>query len=594
MSKRHAYPMGLIGNCAYLAYIQQNANINWLCWPRFDSSFIFGGLLDEEKGGKFQISPENDQYESRQYYKENTNVLCTEFKTSEGAFRVIDFAPRFAQYDRSFKPLMLMRKIERISGQPRIRVICSPRGDYGETRPETSFGSNHIRYMGLKEQVRLTSNIPLNYIAEEKSFILTEDKYATLTWGIPLEASLRETTETFLDKTVTYWRTWVEQCSIPSIYQKEVIRSSLVLKLHQYEDTGAIIAAGTTSLPEHDGSGRNWDYRYFWVRDSYYTLSALNLLGHFEELDAYSHFLQNIVSRQQERFQPMYTISGEARIEESELPLAGYKGNQPVRLGNAAYFQIQNDVYGQIMLSLFPLYTDRRIVKHRRLKDPKLIHTLLDHIERTMDEPDAGLWEFRGQKQKHCYTFLFHWAGASAAIKIGRHLDDASMVSRAEKLKELAAKNIEACYNPELKAYTSAIGGSAMDASLFQLIDMQYLAPDSAKTQSHLKMLEEKLRASKGLFYRYKHEDDFGEPEVTFLVCGFWYVRALTAMGKTEQAIEAFEELLSSANHLGLLSEDVDAKDMSQWGNFVQTYSHVGVIQSAFDIDRQLNRQPFL
>lgn len=594
MTDRHTYRFGLIGNCGYLAYIDTYANIVWQCLPRFDSSFIFGGLLDPEKGGRFSITPQNGSEAQAQYYIENTNVLCTRFSTPEGDFEVIDYAPRFMRYDRFFKPLMVVRKIRRISGSPRIVVTCDPRGDYGERVATVSLASNHLRYQGLGDYVRLNTNIPLTYVAQQTPFILTETKYLVLTWGEPFEAALEDTCEAYLQKTIDYWRGWVQRCNIPDIYQKEVIRSALVLKLHQYEDTGSVIAAGTTSLPEAPNSGRNWDYRFFWARDSYYTLNALNSLGQFEELDRYSQYIQNLASGAGNGFQPLYSITGETQTIERELDLQGYMGNKPVRVGNAAFLQIQNDVYGQLILSLLPLYVDNRIIHSKRLESKELVTSVLNFIEKTMESPDAGLWEFRNMQNRHCYTYLFHWAGASAAAKIGGVLRDDELVQRAKALKQQAADGIEGCYNPDLKAYCSYVGGSSLDASLFQLITMGYLSPQSPRAAEHIAAMEHGLRAKGGLFYRYRHSDDFGLPEVAFLVCGFWYVRALAAVGRIDDAIREFEQLLSCANHVGLLSEDVDPINGSQWGNCPQTYSHVGVINAAFDIWRKLDRPSFL
>ncbi|HVK60081.1 MAG TPA: glycoside hydrolase family 15 protein [Bdellovibrionales bacterium] len=594
MAERHTYKFGVIGNCAYIAYIDTCANVVWQCLPRFDSSFIFGGLLDPEKGGRFSISPQSGQESTRQHYIENTNILVTHFETEDGAFEVVDFAPRFARFDRYFKPLMMIRKIRRISGNPRVVVKCEPRGDYGERVAEVSLASNHLRYQGLDDAVRLNTNIPLTYVAQGMPFLLTETKYLALTWGEPFESSLEETCETYLQKTTDYWRVWAQRCTIPDIYQKEVLRSALCLKLHQYEDTGAIIAAGSTSLPEAPGSGRNWDYRFFWARDSYYTLNALNSIGHFEELDRYSHYVQNLAMSANKSFQPLYGITGETQPIERELDLKGYLSNKPVRIGNAAFLQVQNDVYGQLMLSLLPLYVDARIIHTKRLESQELVTAFLDSIEKTIQSPDAGLWEFRNMQNKHCYTYLFHWAGASAAAKIGRQLRDEAIIKRALHLKAQAAEGIEACYNPEMKAYCSYIGGTALDASLFQLLTLGYLQPNSERAASHILTMEEGLRAKGGLFYRYRHADDFGLPEVAFLVCGFWYVRALAAVNRLDDAIQTFEQLLGYANHVGLLSEDVDPISGSQWGNCPQTYSHVGVINAAFDIWKKLDRPAFL
>ncbi len=590
---RHSYDYGVIGNCAFTAHIHTNTNISWMCWPRFDSSFIFGGLLDEQKGGEFSIKPLGDKLISTQYYVENTNVLCTEVQGDSGVFRVTDFAPRFYQDDRYYRPLMLIRKIERVRGNPQVVVKCKPMGSYGHVEPTHSLGSNHIRFLDLESHVRLTTNISLNYVMEEESFVLNETKYLVLTWGPPLEASLEETVESFLYKTTKYWRGWIKTASIVNFYQREAIRSALVLKIHQYEDTGAIMAAATTSLPESPGSGRNWDYRFCWMRDTFYTLNAFNNIGHFEESEKYFHYILNTTLEEHDRFQPLYSITGRKVLHENSIGLAGYQGNGPVRVGNQAYTHIQNDVYGQVLISLLPLYDDHRIIFTERFDASELIFRTLKMIEKTFDEKDAGLWEFRNLAQHHCYTYLFHWAGSSAALKIARRIKDDKIAKLASNLKLRSAQMIEKCFVPGKKGYAQAVGVDRMDASTLQLIMMNYLPKESEMSKNHLRALEEELHAKKGLFYRYKHVDDFGEPETTFLICAFWYVEALACVGRLDEAIEYFENLISYSNHVGLLSEDVKEADGSMWGNFPQAYSHVGLLNAATRIARKLDRPDF-
>ncbi len=591
--QRHVYDYGVIGNCAFTAHVHTSTNIAWMCWPKFDSSFIFGGLLDENRGGEFSITPVSGIQSSSQNYIDNTNVLVTEIECSSGTYRVTDFAPRFGQLDRYFKPLMLIRKIERISGSPKVIVRCKPKGDYGSLEPEPSSGSNHIRFLGLEGNVRLTTNVSLNYILEEESFVLSETKYLVLTWGPPLEAALEETCESFLTKTTRYWQSWIKTASIVNFYQKAAIRSALVLKIHQYEDTGAIIASTTTSLPESPGSTRNWDYRYCWMRDTYYTLNAFNNIGHFEESERYFNYILNTTVEESDRYQPLYGITGRKELVEQELDLEGYAGNKPVRIGNDAYTHIQNDVYGQVLVSILPLFNDERIIFSERFNTTELIYKTLKIIERTFDEQDAGLWEFRNLAQHHCYTYLFHWAGSSAAIKIAKALNDKRIGELAMQLKERSSQMIEKCYVKSKKGYAQAVGAERMDASNLQLILMNYIPNDSEAAKDHLAALEKELHAGGGLFYRYKHEDDFGKPETTFLICAFWYVEALACVGRLDEAQEYFEKLNSYGNHLGLLSEDVSESDGSMWGNFPQAYSHVGLLNTASRIARKLDKPDF-
>ncbi|VXD12555.1 glycoside hydrolase family 15 protein [Marinoscillum sp. 108] len=592
--QRHTYDYGVIGNCAYTAHIHTDTSIAWMCWPRFDSSFIFGSLLDKEKGGEFSVKPLEPDFKTKQYYVENTNILCTEVVSETGKYRVTDFAPRFYQNDRYYRPLMLVRKIERLEGNPRLVVKCAPKGNYGEITPQATMGSNHIQFLGLDAHVRLTTNISLNYVMSEESFVLNENKYLVFTYGAPLEGPLLETIENFLYKTKNYWRDWVKTANIVNFYQRAAIRSALILKIHQYEDTGAIIAAATTSLPESPGSTRNWDYRYCWMRDTYYTLNAFNNIGHFEESEKYFHYILNTTIEETNRYQPLYGISGQKALIEKELDLAGYMGNQPVRIGNDAYTHIQNDVYGQVLISLLPLYADKRIIFTERFDSSELVSKTLDMIEKTFDETDAGLWEFRNLRQHHCYTYLFHWTGSSAALKIAEVIGDKAMGEKAARLQKRSQEMIQKCYVPSKKGYAQAVGVERMDASTLQLIMMNYLDGNTQEAKDHLKALEKELHAKDGLFYRYKHQDDFGAPETTFLICAFWYVEALACVGRLDESIKYFENILSYSNHVGLLSEDVNEKDGGMWGNFPQAYSHVGLLNAASRIARKLDKPDFL
>ncbi len=594
MTGPHLYQTGIIGNCAYIAHINKNTNISWLCWPRFDSSFVFGSLLDEKKGGECSILP-TTEYHSDQYYIENTNVLRTEITAEDGKYRITDFAPRFNLNDRFFKPLMLIRKIEPLEGNPRVKVSCKPVCDYGKHKMNAEFGSNHINYTGCEEDMRLTTNVSINYILNEQDFVLNETKYLVFTYGANLDAPLAGTAERFLRETIAYWRVWIKHSTIADFHQTLVIRSALVLKIHQYEDTGAIIAASTTSLPESLGSTRNWDYRYCWLRDSFYVLTSLNHIGHFEEMERYFNYISDITMDSDKRYQPLYGIAGERKIVEQTLDhLEGYMGEQPVRVGNQAYEHIQNDINGQVLISMLPLYTDHRFVFSERGDSKRWIEGVLKKIEMTIDEKDAGIWEFRNIANTHCYSNLFQWAGAKAALKMAKTIGNEELAERAVLLVDKAAAHIEACYDEERKVYTNAVGSKYLDASTLQLIVMNYLDPNSQRAKDHLIGLERELKTEEGLFYRYVHADDFGKPKTTFLICAFWYVEALACVGRLDEAVEAFESIIKYSNHLSLFSEDVDAKTGSQWGNFPQAYSHVGLMNAAYRISIKLDKPVFL
>lgn len=591
----HQYPYGLIGNCAFLGLIHKDTNIAWMCWPRFDSSFVFGSLIaGEEKGGRFSIDPVSDDFHAEQKYRTNTNVLETTISTGEDAYRVTDFAPRFRQNDRNYRPLMLVRKVEPLRGLPRVRVCCEPRGEYGARKLQRERGSSHLRFYGLEETIRLSTNVSLNHLTDKQSFVLDKAYYMILTYGVPLEGPLEKTAESFLNETTTYWQNWVKSTSIGKYYQKAVIRSALTLKICQYEDTGAIIAAPTTSLPEVEGHGRNWDYRYTWMRDTYYTLNAFNHIGHFEEMERYFQYLANIPMKETKRIQPLYSITGESKLTEQTLDLPGYRHNVPVRIGNDAYTHIQNDVYGQILLAILPLYVDRRFQAGSRQVTDYLLRSVLEKIEVTINEEDAGIWEFRGKAQLHAYTNLFQWAGSAAAARVAEQMGYGDLSRMAKALQKRAAANIEKAYDPHRELYTNAYQSPDLDASTLQLIMMDYLPHESERAFKHLQGLESQLKAGDALFYRYIHEDDFGKPENTFLICGFWYAEALACVGRLDDAVRVMDKLVEQGNHLGLLSEDIHAPSGSQWGNFPQAYSHVGLVNAAYRINNKLHEPNFL
>lgn len=591
MKKSHRYNYAITGNCHYIAYVDTESDVSWMCWPYMDSSFIFGSILDREKGGSFKVVP-TEKFHTKQHYVENTAIISTTFHCEDGDFEVIDFAPRFNIHDRYHKPLQLFRKIKRIKGQPRIKVICDPRGNYGESKPEITVGSNHINYKGLHYPLRLTTNAAKSYIVEQREFSLTEDIFMILSGGDPFEASLKETYEEFFYKTKRYWRTWVKDTYIPGMFQKEMIRSAITIKLHQFEDTGAIIASGTTSLPEYPGSGRNWDYRYCWLRDSYFSLGALNTLGHFEEAEKYLHFINNILY-DISHLQPCYKINGEAEMPEREIPLAGYEGSGPVRIGNAAYYQKQYDSFGQVILSLMPLYLDERIIHREQMLSLDNIKALLKEIEIRMDEPDAGIWEFRGKTQKHLETYVFHWAGAKAGLKIALQYEDSELEELSRKIIKLSEHNIELCYSPEYECYMSDQTRQIFDASAFLLIILNYLHPDDMKTHKHFQKLQEELLTKEGMVYRYRAHDDFGETHATFLICTYWYIESLICLGFLEEAEKVLKNIIVHGNHVGLLSEDLSSEDGGQWGNFPQTYSHVGLINTVSRLARKRDRLIF-
>jgi GH15 family glucan-1,4-alpha-glucosidase len=583
-----SHGLGIIGNCSYSALLR-DGSVEWLCWPRPDSSFVFGPLLDRERGGVFAV--EGVESEAvRQEYVENTNVLRTVFHGPAGEFELLDFAPRFHLYDRFFKPSMLVRILRPLAGEPRARVRCRPTYEYGLEEVGFWRASNHIEYTGFPTPVRLTTNVPLTYVEDERPFLLEGDRHLVMTWGEPLEAGLEETAERFLERTLDYWRRWVKGTRVPRDYQSEVIRSALVLKLHQYEDTGALLAATTTSLPEHPGSGRTWDYRFCWLRDAYFTLNALERLGHSEEMERFLEYLRNIAEEGGGVLQPAYRINGDRHAEERILEhLAGYRGDGPVRIGNQAFEHVQNDVYGEMILAVSRLFLDTRFVGEiPPLTAVEIVESLLDQIERTLEEPDAGLWEFRGRTRLHSFSVLMHWAGALRAIEVAEALDAVDLAARARDVERRAADILATrCWNDEIGALTQVAGEPQLDASLLLAVHLGYLTPDDPRATSHVDAIRKALAVDGGLLRRYSVDDDFGETHAAFTVCTFWLVEALALLGRTDEAKELFDRLLSLDNGLGLYSEDLLPDTLEQSGNFPQTYSHVGLINAAFRLSRR-------
>jgi GH15 family glucan-1,4-alpha-glucosidase len=588
---------GIIGNCQYSALISRMGDVVWLCWPRFDSSFVFGSLLDEERGGRYSIRPAGDQFTTTQSYLPNTNVLRTRFEAHDGAFDILDFAPRFHQHDRYFRPTMLIRILVPLRGAPLVKVVCRPTWNYGAHGLKCSVGSNHLEFDGGPAPIRLTSDVSLTHIVEGRPFSLSRRQYLALTWGQPLEAPLTQTCEDFLARTTAYWQRWVKHCHLPAIRQREVIRSALVLKLHQFEDTGAIIAAATTSLPEAPQSSRTWDYRYCWLRDAYFTVSALRRLSHFEELEGFERFLRDVTRTSSGRLQPVYTISGEADLREQELtPLDGYLGHKPVRIGNGAYLQTQHDVYGQALMALQPLFTDIRFTSGATPQSLDIIPMLLTAVEGAFGRPDAGIWEFRGCERIHTFSMLMHWAGARAAGHIAAESAVRQLRDRAKDIESRARAWIEQhAWNDALGALQISPDVPDLDAALLLAINLGFFKPSDPRAARMVDSIQRSLGSERGLLRRYRLDDGLGPAASCFTVCSFWLAEAMARVGRLEDGCKLFDTVMEHANHLGLLSEDIDVETGRLWGNFPQTYSHVGLINAAFALEREMERrQPLL
>ena len=573
--------LGLIGNCQVSALVRRDGAIVWSCMPRFDSEPVFAALLDEAAGGAFTIGAANRQ-DGVQRYLPNTNVLETKFEGPEGAFRVLDFAPRFIQYGRSFRPTKLVRIVEPLWGTPRIRVTCDPVLGWSRAQPRREAGSHHVAYKGYESELRLTTDAPLSYLHGEP-FALSERKHFVLAWGAPVEEPLPALCDRFLTETLGYWQRWVKHCDIPPVYQEEVIRSALALKLHCFEDTGAIVAALTTSLPEAPGSGRTWDYRYCWLRDAYYTLGAFRLLGHFEEREQFLHFLLNVAaSAPQLDLAPLYRIDGKSDLTERILnDWPGYQGEKPVRVGNGAATHKQHDVFGEMVLALTPLFVDARFREQVTPPVLDLVTRLARKAVSVAGQPDAGIWEFRSEWRPQTFSSLMCWAAADRMSRIAkqhRPADEGEFATAAAKIRD---EILHSAVDPTRGCLVADYGGKEVDAALLQAVTLRLLPANDSRLHATIDAVRDDL-AHHGWLKRYRTHDDFGVPEVAFMLCTFWQIEALARLGRIEEAQALMERVRKASSPLGLLSEDLDPVSGVMWGNFPQAYSHVGLIHAAF------------
>jgi GH15 family glucan-1,4-alpha-glucosidase len=581
--------LAVIGNSVVSALIDKTGRYVWHCHPRLDADPIFCALLDDENGGFMDVEIE-DFASSSQRYIENTAILETTLTDSKGGkLRIVDFAPRFKQYGRMFRPAMIVRRIEPDIGRCRIRIRVKPRFNYGADGPRTTRGSNHIRYWADDLVVRLTTDGPITYIAEEHWFVLDHPIDLILGPDETIAGSVTEVVRRFLERTDGYWKDWVRYLSIPFEWQDAVIRAAVTLKLCAFEESGGIVAAMTTSIPEGPEHGRGWDYRFCWVRDAYFVVEALNRLGATLTMEDFIRYVTNVAAIDPDgELKPVYAIVPGLPLEERELPhLPGYRGFGPVRIGNAAALQTQNDGYGNVILAATQMFFDRRLPK---CGDADLFTQLERLGERAITcafQPDAGLWEFRGRTRIHTYSSVMCWAACDRLAKIAERLGLADRIGHWQTAADTIRERVlEQAWNAERNSFAESLGGSDTDASLLLLAEVGFIKPTDPRFIGTVAAIEKDLLRGKNIF-RYAVPDDFGMPTTAFNICTFWYIDALTAIGRRDEARAMFEELLSRRNHVGLLSEDVDPNTGELWGNFPQTYSMVGIIISAMRLSKR-------
>ncbi|MDV6331251.1 glycoside hydrolase family 15 protein [Asticcacaulis sp. 201] len=580
-----------IGNCAATALIDQRGRYVWACCPRVDGEPVFSALLTPAAGedaGLWSVDIE-DEATIEQAYIRNTPILRTVMRDRHGnALEVIDFAPRMHHLNRTFRPWAFYRIIRPLSGAPRVKIRLTPTGNWGRDHATATSGSSHIRYDCGAETMRLTTNAPLTYVRNGRSFRLEGTLGFHLGPDEPYPNDVLADCEHMLRATTAYWQKWVRTLYLPLEWQEAVIRAAITLKLCAYEETGAIVAAMTTSIPEAPGSQRNWDYRYCWIRDAYYVVRALNRLGAADMLESYLVYLRNLTDMSAGgHVQPLYSVSMDAALTEWIAPdMHGYRGMGPVRVGNQAYEHFQHDVYGQMILPLTQSFFDQRFLRPGTIEDFHAMERVGERAFAMHDQPDAGLWEFRTKARVHTYSALLCWAACDRLGNAAAALDlpDRSVfwTDRARIIRH----SIETrAWNEKGGYFAGSFEGEEVDASLLQLFELGFLPPDDPRCVATFAEVERQLRKGDNL-YRYIEPDDFGEPETAFNFCTFWYIEALHLMGRTDEARDLFEAMLKRRTASGLLSEDVKVDTGELWGNFPQTYSLVGLITCAALLSR--------
>ena len=491
--------LGIIGNCGVGALIDRHARLVWCCLPRFDGEPVFNALLREGDhhmaDGAFAISLDAVQ-ETEQFYEPNTAVLKTRLHGPSGSIEISDCMPRFHWRGRMFRPQSIVRRVTPLSGRPRIKIQLRPSFRYGAKPPQVTHGSNHIRYVGPEFTIRLTTDAPIDYVLAETAFNLDEPISLILGPDETLTDGLSETARHFEEQTVAYWRSWSRRLALPFDWQEAVIRAAITLKLCTYEPTGAIIAALTTSLPEAADSGRNWDYRYCWLRDAFFVVRALNSLGAVHTMENYFGWLTNIVARaESNHLQPVYGIGLEAALTERIEPqLAGYRGMGPVRVGNQAHEHFQHDVYGNLILGAVQTFFDRRLTKLADLSDFKRFEVVGEQAFRLHDQPDAGMWELRSRAHVHTSSSLMCWAACDRLAKIAEHLGETERASywggRAATIRDVI---LDQAWSEKRQAFTDSFGGDNLDASVLLMAEVGIIDPMDPRFVATVERLEEVL-----------------------------------------------------------------------------------------------------
>lgn len=591
---RSNYNWGVVGNCRSAAIIDNRGDVIWLCLPDFDSASLFAAMLDAEKGGRFGFRL-TGAWDIQQHYRPRTNILVTRFENKERApgaprdiFEVHDFMPRYRHAGKGneyFTPPELIRYVRHISGRPTFSVHFAPALDYA--RSETAF-EKHKTYIkaistsGSYESAYLYSSFDFDDILDGRPIALESDGFLELSYHQKLHPQRIERIYLKMQKTEVYWLDWVDRNGETAHYNDAVIRSALVLKLMVYQPTGAVLAAVTTSLPETIGEPRNWDYRFCWIRDASMTIAVFTDLNHAQTMRRYISYILGLLSTKESKIQIMYGIRSEKELEEKVLEhLAGYLDSRPVRVGNAAYTQPQNDVYGVLLDVLF------KSLKYLNLKldENEELWTIVRMLVRTVlerwREPDSGIWEFRGTRQHFVYSKVMCWVAVDRGVRIAERLGMSHYVNAWRVQRDIIHDDVlQHGWNAQIGAFSQYYGAPHLDAANLLMEYYGFIDAQDPRFVSTVMRSREQL-CHKGLMYRYKTADDFGYPSSAFTVCTFWLIYALHRIGMPDDALALFEKVLSYRNGLGLLSEDICFDTGRQLGNFPQAYSHLALITCA-------------
>ena len=580
---------GIIGNCKSSALINADSSIDWCCLPQFDSSAVFCKIIDEKIGGSFKIEVDKS-YTITQHYLNNTAILKTNFRNNENEFEVLDFMTRFKLDDKNFyNPPELQRMIRPIRGLPKIKVLYNPTLEYANGKTKTYEKEDFIVSVfeeASYETLFLYTDIEKNKILENKEFELAEPVYLNLSYNEKIDVPNLEKSNLELEKTKEYWINWCKKGPKYKLYNDEVKRSAITLKLLTFEKTGAVLAAATTSIPETIGEVRNWDYRFCWIRDASMVIKIIAKLGHERIVKNFIDFIVNLIPNKNEKLQIMYGIDGQKILTEKKLDhLSGYKNSKPVRIGNAAYIQKQNDIYG-ILVDVIHFQIEK--FKEENYKYEQLwsiVKSVVWVVEKNWKKPDKGIWEFRNEDQHFTFSKLLCWVAIDRAIKISNLIKKGRKTDRWIPLRDEIKNDILSnAWNPKIKAFSQSYGSDFLDASVLLMESYGFIESKDPKYIDTVKAIEKELLYD-GLLFRYKNNDDFGEPKSSFTVCTFWYINSLFKIGEESKAKRLFDQLLSNSNHLGLFSEDLDFKTKKMLGNFPQAYSHLALIETAMNFN---------